>query len=262
MDVGLGADIDAETGERRLERGQHPPGGEVVVPVGRAEEPGEIPPAGLVEPDAHALPEEPVDPVDVELLGRVEVGAALVREPVDRHAEAPVQVEVAGGAERLDPRARLLLRAERDGDHVLLGQRHPGRVEPPPTFVVRLVGDHGPEHPEGDALVVHLGLEAGLEVRELLLLGPRQLAQVALTGELPELRDAGGATVGLRPQRLARLERREARVTRVDLLELERLLEAREVAVVLLVELGEEAVGPVAVAVKVDRVRSCHGGVG
>ena len=71
----------------------------------------------------------------------------------------------------------------------------------------------------------------------------RQAAEVALAGEAPELgRRAFEPLRGVEPCQLL--------VPLVDLLELERLLVAREVEVVLLVELGDEAVGVVAEGVQ------------
>ena len=66
-----------------------------------------------------------------------------------------------------------------------------------------------------------------------------EAAEKALAGEAPQL---GGRAF----EPLRRVELRQLLVRLVDLLELERLLVAGEVEVVLLVELGDEAVGVVA----------------
>ena len=76
----------------------------------------------------------------------------------------------------------------------------------------------------------------------------RDRAEVALAREAPELAQAP-AVHGL-ADAAGGLERRELGVPFEDRLELERLLQARVVEVVLLVELGDEAVGAAAVAVE------------
>src|SRR4029079_17639957 len=78
----------------------------------------------------------------------------------------------------------------------------------------------------------------------------RQLAEVALDGEAPELGDVA-VSVGRAAQRKRLVELREIGEALVDRGELELLLVARVVEVELLVELRDEAVGPVAEAVEV-----------
>ena len=97
-----------------------------------------------------------------------------------------------------------------------------------------------------------VGLERRLELGDLLGLLARELAEVALGGEAPELADAPVAVRRL-AERLRLLELRQLGVALVDRRELELLLEARVVEVELLVELGDEAVGPLAEAVEVGR---------
>jgi ABC-type amino acid transport substrate-binding protein len=80
----------------------------------------------------------------------------------------------------------------------------------------------------------------------------RQPAQVALAGKAPELAEAPVA-VDSGPQPLRALQLGQVRVTRVDRFELEPVFEAREVEVVLLVELGDEAVSALAVRVELLR---------
>ena len=85
----------------------------------------------------------------------------------------------------------------------------------------------------------------------------REVAEVALAGEAPEL-----GRRALEP--LRRLELRQLLVPLVDRLELERLLVAGVVEVVLLVELGDEAVGVVAEGVELAACQGLggHGSVG
>ena len=85
----------------------------------------------------------------------------------------------------------------------------------------------------------------------------RQVAEEALAGEAPEL---GRCALHL----LRCLELRQLVVALVDLLDVERLLQAREVEVVLLVELGDEAVAAIAERVELAVGGRClgHGRLG
>jgi hypothetical protein len=71
-----------------------------------------------------------------------------------------------------------------------------------------------------------------------------------LAGEAPELADPAVA-VDRFPERLCPLERRQVLVALVDRLELDLVLQAGEVEVVLLVELGDDAVGVLAITVEI-----------
>ena len=128
----------------------------------------------------------------------------------------------------------------------------PNLVDPLSLVAVRLVRHRGPEHPERDRLAVDLGLEARFELGHLLGLVARQLAEVALRGEAPELGHAAVAVRGAAEgERLVEL--RQVGEALEDRGELELLLVARVVEVVLLVELRDEAVGSLAKAVEVGR---------
>ncbi len=133
---------------------------------------------------------------------------------------------------------------------MLLGELGADPVDALALVAVRLVGHRRPEHPERDRLAVDLGLERRLELGCLLGLLARQLAEVALGGEAPQLADPGIAVRRL-AERLGLLELRQLGVALVDRRELELLLEAGVVEVELLVELGDEPVGPLAEAVEV-----------
>jgi hypothetical protein len=133
---------------------------------------------------------------------------------------------------------------------MLLRQLRADAVDALPLVAVRLVGHRRPEHPERDRLAVDLGLQCRLELGGLLGLLPRQLAEVALGGESPELADPAVAVRGV-AQRLGLLELRQLGVALVDGRQLELLLEPGVVEVELLVELGDEPVGPLAEAVEV-----------
>ena len=104
-----------------------------------------------------------------------------------------------------------------------------------------------------NSLAVDLHLELGLEPCELLVVRSRQLAEMALAGEAPELADARVA-VHLVPDLARDLRRGQVGVARVDLLEVERLLVAGVVEVVLLVQLRDEAVRLLAVGVQLSGV--------
>ena len=101
LDVRLRADVDAEIGQRRLERGQHGIGRELLVPFGRPKEPRDVPALGLVERDAEALPQERLDRLLEEALRVGEDGAALGLQLVELEAEAAVQLDRVGCAEVL-----------------------------------------------------------------------------------------------------------------------------------------------------------------
>src|SRR5207244_433651 len=141
---------------------------------------------------------------------------------------------------------------EVDGVEVLLGQLRAGLVEPLALAAILRVGDRRAEHPEADLLAVDLGLELGLEGGGLLAVLLRQVAEVPLAGEAPELADPAVA-VDRFPERLRPLERRQVLVALVDRLELELVLQAGEMEVVLLVELGDEAIGVLAITVEILR---------
>jgi hypothetical protein len=143
-------------------------------------------------------------------------------------------------------------RVEVDRVEVLLGQLLAGLVEPLPLAAIVGVGDRRAKHPEADLLAVDLGLELGLERGRLLAVLLRQVAEMALAGEAPELADPAVAVDRL-AKGLSPFERRQILVALVDRLELELVLQAGKVEVVLLVELGDETVGVLAVCVEVLR---------
>ena len=137
-----------------------------------------------------------------------------------------------------------------EGIDVLLGQLDADPVDLLALVAVRLVGHRRPQHPERDRLAVDFGLQGRLELGRLLGLLARQLAQISLGGEAPELADPA-VSVRRSAERLRLLELGQLGVALVDRSQLELLLEPRVVEVELLVELGDEAVGPVAEAVEV-----------
>ena len=224
-----------------------------------------VPAARLVEPDPDSGAEEPVRRLLEHLLGRVEQVAALRREIVQPEAESAVELRVVRCLEPLDAVADDVDALGVERVQVLLGELDPSLVDPLPLVAVRLVRHRRPEHPERDRLPVDLGLEARLELGHLLGLLARQLAEVALGGEAPELGHAAVAVRGAAEgERLVEL--RQVGEALEDRGELELLLVARVVEVVLLVELGDEAVGPLAEAIEVRRGqwrgRARHGFVG
>ena len=204
----------------------------------------------LVEADPDAGAEEPVGRLLEDLLGRVEEVAALIGEVVEAEAEAAVELGVVRRLEALDAVADDADAFGVERVQVLLGELDPHLVDPLPLVAVGLVRHRRPKHPERDRLAVDRRLEARLELGDLLGLVARQLAEVALRGEAPQLGDAAVAVRGL-PERLRLLEPRQLGVALEDRRQLELILEARVVEVELLVELGDEPVGPVAEAVEV-----------
>src|SRR5439155_20389038 len=143
-------------------------------------------------------------------------------------------------------------RVEMDGIEVLLGQLRTGLVEPLALAAIFGVRDRRAEHPEADLLAVAVRLELGLEGRELLAVLFCQVAEVPIAGEAPELADAAVPVDSLL-ESLCPLQLRQVLVALVDRLELELVLQAGEVEVVLLVELGDEMIGVFAVAVEILR---------
>jgi len=143
---------------------------------------------------------------------------------------------------------------------MLLGQLDADAVKPLALVAVRLVRHRGPKHPEGDRLAVDRRLESRLLLRDLLGGLARQLPEVALDGEAPEL---GDVTVPVRgsTERERLVELRQVGVALVERAELELLLVSRVVEVELLVQLCDEAVCALAEAVEVGAAErgSCAG---
>ncbi len=190
LDVRLGADVDSEAGQRRLERGHHPVGRELAIPFGRPEQARDVPALGLVERDAEPLAKEGLDRLDEQALRVGEDGAALRGEIVELEAEAAVELdrvwraEVAHGLERL----RCGFAVHRV--QVLLGQLVARVLECAPLVPVGLVRHRRPEHAEAHGLAAHARLERRLERRDLLCVGLRQVPEVLAAGEVPQLAHA------------------------------------------------------------------------
>jgi hypothetical protein len=249
--VGLAVEVDAEVGERRLQRRHHLLGRKALIPLRRADHPLEVPALGLVQRQAEQLAGSPVERFLVELLGRVEERLALAGEASQLEPEALVELHVVGRAELWQGSAHDLDGFVVDRVQVLLGRLPHRTVELLPPISVGLVRHRRAQHPERDRLAVDAYLELGLDLGLLLSELARQLPDVALAAEVPEL--AGPAVaVHVRAQRLHALELRQHRMALVDLLELEPVLQARVMEVVLLVELGEKAVGLNSIRVELD----------
>src|SRR5215210_512330 len=132
---------------------------------------------------------------------------------------------------------------------VLLREAVASLLQALPSRAVLLVRDGRSNHPVADRFAVDGLLELSLEGCALLSVLARQLGEIILGREAPELRDAAVA-VRRRAERLCLLKRRELRVALVQGLEVERVLVTGVVEVVLLVQLRDEAVDPVAVGVE------------
>ena len=157
------------------------------------------------------------------------------------------------------PSRRFSSRAVQRGVSCSSRERDAGRVELFALAAVGLVRDRGAEHPVRDVLAVDARRERRLEPGDLLRLGARQVAEVALAGEAPELGLAVASCAGRLGQPGRGLERRQVGETLVDRLELEALLQARIVEVVLLVEGGDEPVRLVPVCLEASRRGRRHG---
>jgi hypothetical protein len=153
-----------------------------------------------------------------------------------------VQRQIAVEAELADAVERRARRLQVDRVQVLVAELAAGGLEPRPARAVGLVRHRRPDHAEGDRLAVdrrlELGLQRGFPLREL----PGAVADEALADEAPELPRAAVSVHG-RADRPSRLQARQLGVALVDLLQVEALLEPRVVLVVLLVEVGDEAIG-------------------
>ena len=205
----------------------------------------------LGERHADAVAEELVGDLLVQLLRRVEERTALLGEGLEVEAEPLVELEVVRCAELAHrvPHGGVCLEVDRV--QMLLDELVARALEP---FALRPLGcvrDRRPDHPKADLLAVDRRLQLGFEPRDLLLVLLRQLPEIALAGEAPELADAVAAVDGL-ADRAGLLERRQVGVPVVDRHEVECLLQAGEVEVVLLVELGDEAIDALAVLVELS----------
>ena len=250
-DVLLRLQVDAEVGERAFQRGNHPVGGKHRVPLGRPKQPRDIPALRFGERDAHARAEELVGRLLVQTLRRVEEVSALLGQLVERRGRQglAVQLEVVGEAEV----ARTLLhdarRVEMQGVHVLVEQVVRARVQLAAFVAVRLVRKRGADHAVRDLLALDGDGKLGFQLGELLCVVARQVAEVALAGETPELADARAAVDG-EPDRLHLFELGQVRVALVDRRQVEGVLQAGVMEIELLVELGDKPVRLLAIRVE------------
>jgi len=123
------------------------------------------------------------------------------------------------------------------------------RVQLAALIAVRLVRERGADHAVRDLLAVDGDGKLGFQLRELLGVVARQVAEVALAGETPELADARAAVDG-EPDRLHLFELGQVRVALVDRRQVEGVLQAGVMEIELLVELGDEPVRLLAIRVE------------
>ena len=184
-------------------------------------------------------------------------------ELVEPVAERAVELRVVRRAELL----RLAVDRVRGGDvqrvEVLLRQVVTRALELCPQRMVLGIRDRRAEHPVGDLLAADVRLDRRFHLGELLRLDPRQLAEVSLAREPPQLAHARAA-VDSHPDPVRLLELGQVGVALVDRLQVVRVLVPGEVEVRLLVELGDEPVGlrPVGVELAVTGRGARHGRVG
>ena len=170
-------------------------------------------------------------------------------EPLEVVLEAvAIQVEVGGRTQLGNSPLSEVRGLEIDRVQVLLGQVVPRLFEPRARVSVGGVRDRRRQHPVADGLALVLRLELRLELRDLLRVVARELAEIPLAAEAVELhvRPPGDRLA----EPLDRLEVDQLGVALVNRAQLEVRLQPRVVEVVLLVELGDEAIGAVAVAVE------------
>ena len=241
MDVLLRAEVDAQVAERRFERGEHAVGREDVVPLAAAKDARDVPPLRLVEADADARAQQLVRRVFVQRLRRVEERAALLGEIVELVVELVVERAVALDTEPACRFVRLAVGSEQQRVQVLVRELVANALDPLAPVAVCAVRDRRAQHAEGNLLAVDRRRQRRLELRRLLFVPARERAEVTLAGESRQL-DRAEASVhrALHPPR--QLETRDVLVVPVDRVQVEVLLQPGEVVVVLLVEVGDEAV--------------------
>src|ERR671924_513966 len=226
----------------------------VVGAAHRLDDAHDVPSLCVAESDPRPRAEELVGLALVELLRRVEDLAALVGERVELEAEVAIEVGVGVGAEPRNRLVQLRYSVDMDRVDVLLREAVAGLLEALPPRPVLLVRDRRAGHPVRGRLAVDARLELRFEGRALLGVLARQLGEVVLGREPPELRDAA-VTVGRLAEGLSLLERRELGIPLVEGLQVERLLVPGVVEVVLLVELRDEAIDALAVSVQLSAGR-------
>ena len=249
VDVALRIEVDAEVRQRAAQRRDHAVGGERLIPAGSSEEAPNVIPLRVGKPDADALAQHPVHRLLVEQLGRIEKRAALRRQPFQVVLEAvAVEVEVGRRAQLGHGTLGDVRCFEVERIQVLLGQVVSRLFEPAARVAVGRVRDRRRQHPVADGLTLVRCLELGLQLRDLLRMLARELAEISLATEAEQLH-VRAAVDGL-AESLDRLEVGELGVALVDRAQLEVGLQARVVKVVLLVELGDEPVGAGAVPIE------------
>ncbi len=188
-DVVLRSQVDAEIGEGGLEGRQHPVAREHRIPLGCSKEPWQVVSLGLSEGDAYARAKELVRVRLVQPLGRVEECATLLGEVVERRRgkRLSVELEIRRKAEVASTLLHDLGRFEMQRIHPLVEDLVGAGVELTALVAVGLVRNRRPHHPEGNPLSVQLDLQLGLELGEALCVFARQIAEVPLAREAPEL---------------------------------------------------------------------------
>src|SRR4051794_5867909 len=225
LHVLLRMQVDAEVGKRRLERGNHSLLRERRVPREAAPDARDVPALDLSDPEADAAAEEAVARVLPEALGRVEEGAALVGEIVERILEAAVELRVVRRAEAFRLPVHDLRGTQVERVHVLFGQLIARTLEPFAPAAILRVGDRRADVAVRNVLAVDRRLEARLELSDLLLLQVDEVAEIALARELPELARVAAA-VHRGADRKRGLELRQIGVTLIDRHQVVGVLEA------------------------------------
>src|SRR5579864_3197991 len=257
LDVALRAQVDAELGERRLERRHHAVLRKRLVPAGAAKHARDVPALDLAESEADPRAEEAIARVLPEPLRRVEEPPALVGEIVEGVLEAAIELGVVRRAEPLRLAVDDLVLA--DVQVVVLLRRLVARVlERLAALAVVLVRDAGAQVAVRDLLVPDLD-RVRLGLGDLLLLLADEVAEVPLARKAPKLADVAAA-VHRRADVERGVELGQLGVALVDRDEVVGLLVAREVEIRLLVQLRDEAVSVVAEGVELSLAeRRGHG---
>ena len=148
----LPVQVDAEIGERVLERGQHLLARVELVELRRPEETRHVPGAGLVQADPEPVAEEAVALALPQPFRLVEEHATFVGELGEAEAEAKVELVVVRGIECTHGVAVDRGRLEVDRVQPLVEQSHPSALDLLALRAVGLVRHCDTEHPVRDRL--------------------------------------------------------------------------------------------------------------
>ena len=216
LDVLLRVQVDAEVGQRCLERRHHPVAGERGIPRRRAEQPGRCRTAGPRR-DPRRRARGRAGRRRPPTSARWRRGTPGTARPSGRAGSRSRRCSsvYVGAPSARTASADDLGRLELEGEEVLLGQRVARMLEALTLGAVGLVRDRRPDHPVRDLLAVDRRRQPGLEPGGLLVVLTGQVPEIAVAGELPELAGPAVAVDG-RADPVGLVEARQLAVPLVD----------------------------------------------